>query len=84
MRDGLFLFLFPVQSLPYFIAGAAVLAIVASQLSGRLARLGPSSRTAGGGSATCSETRATIAKATTCWHAGSIRMFLRGRPPCSL
>ena len=42
MRDGLFLSLFPVQSLPYFMAGAAILAIVASQLSGRLlARLGP-------------------------------------------
>ena len=42
MRDGLFLSLFPVQSLPYFMAGAAVLAIVASHLSGRLlARLGP-------------------------------------------
>jgi ATP/ADP translocase len=42
MRDGLFLSLFPVQSLPYFMAGAAVLAIIASQLSGRLlARLGP-------------------------------------------
>ena len=42
MRDGLFLSLFPVQSLPYFMAGAAVLAIAASQLSGRLlARLGP-------------------------------------------
>ena len=34
--------LFPVQGLPYFMAGAAALAIVASQLSGRLlARLGP-------------------------------------------
>ena len=42
MRDGLFLSLFPVQSLPYFMAGAAVLAIAASQLSGRLlARFGP-------------------------------------------
>ena len=42
IRDGLFLTLFPVQSLPYFIAGAAVLAIVAAQLSGRLlVRLGP-------------------------------------------
>ena len=42
MRDGLFLSLFPVQSLPYFMAGTAVLAIAASQLSGRLlARLGP-------------------------------------------
>ncbi len=42
IRDGLFLSLFPVQSLPYFMAGAAVLAIVAAQFSGRLlARLGP-------------------------------------------
>ena len=42
IRDGLFLSLFPVQSLPYFMAGTAVLAIAASQLSGRLlARLGP-------------------------------------------
>jgi hypothetical protein len=42
LRDGLFLTLFPVQSLPYFIAGAAVLAIAAAQLSGRLlVRLGP-------------------------------------------
>ena len=42
IRDGLFLSLFPVQSLPYFMVGAAVLAIVAAQLSGRLlARLGP-------------------------------------------
>jgi AAA family ATP:ADP antiporter len=42
IRDGLFLSLFPVQSLPYFMAGAAVLAIIAAQLSGRLlARLGP-------------------------------------------
>jgi hypothetical protein len=42
MRDGLFLSVFPVQSLPYFMAGAAILAIVASQLSGRLlGRLGP-------------------------------------------
>ena len=43
MRDGLFLSLFTVQSLPYFMAAAAVLAIGAAQLSGRiLTRLGPS------------------------------------------
>ena len=42
MRDGLFLSLFEVRTLPYFMAGAAALAIVAAQLSGRLlARLGP-------------------------------------------
>jgi ATP/ADP translocase len=42
IRDGLFLSLFSVQSLPYFMAGAAVLAIVAAQFSGRLlVRLGP-------------------------------------------
>ena len=42
IRDGLFLSLYPVQSLPYFMAGAAVLAIGAAQLSGRLlARVGP-------------------------------------------
>ena len=42
MRDGLFLSFFAVQSLPYFMAGAAVLAIAAAQVSGRLlARLGP-------------------------------------------
>ena len=42
IRDGLFLSLFSVQSLPYFMAGAAVLAIFATQFSGRLlARLGP-------------------------------------------
>ena len=42
IRDGLFLSLYPVQSLPYFMAGAAILAIGAAQLSGRLlARLGP-------------------------------------------
>jgi ATP/ADP translocase len=42
IRDGLFLSLFPVQSLPYFMAGAAVLAIAASQVSGRLlAHRGP-------------------------------------------
>ena len=41
-RDGLFLTVFPVQSLPYFMAGAAVLAIVAAQISGQLlARFGP-------------------------------------------
>jgi hypothetical protein len=42
IRDGLFLSLFPVHNLPYFMAGAAALAIVASQVSGRLlARRGP-------------------------------------------
>ena len=42
IRDGLFLSLFTVHSLPYFMAGAAALAIVAAQLSGRLlTRLGP-------------------------------------------
>jgi len=42
IRDGLFLSLFPVQSLPYFMAGAAVLAILAAQVSGRLlTRRGP-------------------------------------------
>ena len=42
MRDGLFLSFFPVETLPYFMAGAAVLAIPAALLSGRvLARLGP-------------------------------------------
>jgi len=42
MRDGLFLSLFKVQSLPYFMAAAAVLAIVAAPASGRLlTRLGP-------------------------------------------
>ena len=42
IRDGLFLSLYPVQILPYFMAGAAVLAILASQQSGRLlARHGP-------------------------------------------
>jgi ATP/ADP translocase len=42
MREGLFLSLFPVQSLPYFMVGAAALALVAAQLSGRLlTRLGP-------------------------------------------
>lgn len=42
IRDGLFLSLFSVQSLPYFMAGAAILAIVAAHFSGRLlARLGP-------------------------------------------
>ena len=41
-RDGLFLSFFAVQSLPYFMAGGAVLAILAAQLSGRLlARVGP-------------------------------------------
>jgi hypothetical protein len=42
VRDGLFLSLFPIQSLPYFMAGAAVLAIGGAQVSGPvLARLGP-------------------------------------------
>jgi len=42
LRDGLFLSLFKVQSLPYFMAAAAILAILAAQLSGRfLTRLGP-------------------------------------------
>ena len=42
IRDGLLLSLFPVESLPYFMAGAAALAIVAAQFSGRLlSRLGP-------------------------------------------
>jgi hypothetical protein len=42
IRDGLFLSFFPVQSLPYFMAGAAVLAVPAAGLSGRvLARHGP-------------------------------------------
>ena len=42
IRDGLLLTLFSVQSVPYFMAGAALLAIVAAQFSGRLlARHGP-------------------------------------------
>jgi hypothetical protein len=42
LRDGLFLSQFPVDSLPYFMGGAAILAISAAQLSGRLlARVGP-------------------------------------------
>ncbi|MFI5006365.1 MAG: hypothetical protein ACHQKZ_02965 [Solirubrobacterales bacterium] len=42
IRDALVLSWFPVTSLPYFIGGAAVLAIPASELSGRLlARFGP-------------------------------------------
>jgi hypothetical protein len=42
IRDGLVLSLYPVQSLPYFMVGAAILAILATQLSGRLlARVGP-------------------------------------------
>ena len=41
-RDGLFLSVFSVQSLPYFVAGTAVLAIGAAWVSGQLlARLGP-------------------------------------------
>jgi hypothetical protein len=42
IRDGLFLTSFPVQRLPYFVGGAAVLALPAAQLSGRLmSRFGP-------------------------------------------
>jgi hypothetical protein len=42
IRDGLLLSLFPVQTLPYFMTGAAVLAIATAPLSGRvLTRLGP-------------------------------------------
>ena len=42
IRDGLFLSYYTVQSLPYFMAGSAVLAIAAAQVSGRLlARIGP-------------------------------------------
>ena len=42
IRDGLVLSLFPVKSLPYFMAGAAVLAIAAARLSGLLLdRFGP-------------------------------------------
>ena len=42
IRDGLFLALFPVQILTYFMAGAAAVAIFATQFSGRLlSRLGP-------------------------------------------
>ena len=42
IRDGLFLSFYSVQSLPYLIAGAALLAMVAAPLSGRLlTRLGP-------------------------------------------
>ena len=42
IRDGLLLSLFPVQSLPYFMAGAAVLAIFATPFSdASLSRLGP-------------------------------------------
>lgn len=42
IRDGLFLSHYSVQSLPYLIAGAALLAMVAAPLSGRLlTRLGP-------------------------------------------
>jgi hypothetical protein len=41
-RDALFLTHFPVTTLPYFVAGAALLSLPAAQLSGRmLARLGP-------------------------------------------
>ena len=42
IRDGLFLTWFPVTSLPYFIAAAAILAVPAAESSGRLlARFGP-------------------------------------------
>lgn len=42
VRDGLFLTVFPVESLPYFMGGAAVLAIIAANFAGRLlVRLGP-------------------------------------------
>ena len=42
LRDGLFLSSFPVSSLPYFMAGAAVLAVPAAHASGRLlTRFGP-------------------------------------------
>ena len=42
IRDGLFLSLFTVQSLPYFMTSAAVLAIAGAQVSGRLlTRVGP-------------------------------------------
>ncbi|HVH55497.1 MAG TPA: hypothetical protein VM791_04550 [Vicinamibacterales bacterium] len=42
LRDGLFLSFFPVSRLPYFMGGAAVLALPAAQLSGRvLTRFGP-------------------------------------------
>ncbi|MFI5183023.1 MAG: Npt1/Npt2 family nucleotide transporter [Vicinamibacteria bacterium] len=42
IRDGLFLSWFPVTSLPYFIAGSALLAIPSAQSSGRLlTRFGP-------------------------------------------
>lgn len=42
IRDGLFLTSFPVQRLPYFMGGAALLALPAAQLSGRvISRFGP-------------------------------------------
>ena len=42
LRDGLFLSFFPVSSLPFFMAGGAVVAVPAAQLSGRmLMRFGP-------------------------------------------
>jgi ATP:ADP antiporter, AAA family len=42
LRDGLFLSFFSVSSLPYFMAGAAVLAVPAAHFSGRvLTRFGP-------------------------------------------
>ncbi|MBL8228707.1 MAG: hypothetical protein JNL98_09535 [Bryobacterales bacterium] len=42
LRDGLFLSAFPVTSLPYFVAGAALIAFPAAGMSGRLLlRFGP-------------------------------------------
>ena len=42
IRDGLFLSFFAVQTLPYFMAGAALLSVPAAQLSGHfLRRFGP-------------------------------------------
>jgi len=42
LRDGLFLSLFPVSALPYFMAGAAILALPAAHFSGTLlTRFGP-------------------------------------------
>jgi len=42
IRDGLVLSLFPVKSLPYFMVGAAILAIAAARMSGLLlGRFGP-------------------------------------------
>ena len=44
IRDGLLLSFFPVESLPYFMAGAAVFAIAAAPLSGRLLARSPGER----------------------------------------